>query len=296
LQRRRAIGCAAALLASLALATLPACAAEPRLHGAPLQMSIIDRESGQPLTLHHKDGRAYVAGQPASRYAIRLANRSAGRVLVVLSVDGVNVVSGETAGFGQTGYVLDPWSTNDITGWRKSDSAIAAFEFAALADSYAARTGRPDNVGVIGAAVFTERPRQVAIVPPPSPPIRADAARGAAEPAARAEAAKAAAPAAMAAPATDAAADAGASSLGRLGPGAERLGTAHGQREASYVGRTSFERLSSSPQQVVEIAYDSASNLVAAGVIPRPPAQAQAQARAFPDDDARGYVPDPPPR
>ena len=45
-------------------------------------------------------GASYVAGRPGDRYAVRLTNRSPGRVLVVLSVDGVNAVSGETAAVG----------------------------------------------------------------------------------------------------------------------------------------------------------------------------------------------------
>src|SRR6185295_2747740 len=53
----------------------------------------------------------------------------------------------------------------EITGWRKSYSEAAAFYFTALPDSYAARTDRPDNVGVIGAAVFRER-----VVPPVARP------------------------------------------------------------------------------------------------------------------------------
>src|SRR5206468_13111563 len=62
-----------------------------------------------------------------------------------------------TASTGQTGYVLGPWASADITGWRKSYAEAAAFYFTALPDSYAARTDRPDHVGVIGAAVFRER-------------------------------------------------------------------------------------------------------------------------------------------
>ena len=36
------------------------------------------------------------------------------------SVDGVNVVSGETASPSQSGYVLDPYESVEISGWRKS--------------------------------------------------------------------------------------------------------------------------------------------------------------------------------
>jgi hypothetical protein len=288
LQRRSALALAAALLA---LPGLPACATDAsdvidstRLRQQTLELSVIDRDSGSPLAVHRKEGRAYVAGQPATRYAIRLRNLSGARVLVVLSVDGVNVISGETAAYGQTGYVLDPGRSYDITGWRKSDTAVAAFEFAALADSYAALTGRPGNVGVIGAAVFAEKPA------PPPPPMPPPVAAVASEKGARAAAA--AAPSALANLSKADRSERAESALG--GASAERLGTAHGQREWSVSRQTQFERLSKRPQQLLEIHYDSRARLVAAGVIST--ATAQLQPRPFPDEPARGFVPDPPPR
>jgi len=45
-----------------------------------------------------------------------------------------------------------------VQGWRRSLSQTAAFYFTALPDSYAARTGRPDDVGVIGVALFRRKP------------------------------------------------------------------------------------------------------------------------------------------
>lgn len=321
LSRRHAtLSLGAALLA----VGLPACAHEALSRAAPVAVSVIDRDTGMPLSVYRKDGRAYVAGKPASRYAIRLNNQTGGRVLVVLSVDGINVISGETAGVGQTGYVLSPWQSYDIAGWRKSDSAIAAFEFAALEASYAAQTGRPANVGVIGAAMFLEKPAAPPPLPqslPPSPARSPDARIGsmgstdqraenkspisagapaAPTPAGAVAAAKAAQAESMAA--AKAAPDDRRSSVmqdaepradNRPDKLSERLGTAHGQREWSVTTRTAFERLSSSPQATVEIAYDSWARLVAAGVVAMP-VTAGAQARAFPSDDGRGFVPDPP--
>jgi hypothetical protein len=110
-------------------------------------------------------GSHYVAGRPDERYAIRLSNRTGGRVLAVMSVDGLNVISGQNASWQQSGYVLEPWQSHEITGWRKSQHEVAAFEFTALSTSYAARTGRPEDVGVVGVAVFAER------VPPPVAPL-----------------------------------------------------------------------------------------------------------------------------
>ena len=99
---------------------------------------------------------------PGHEYAVRIRNCTGGRVLVVTSVDGVNVISGDTAVAAQSGYVLDPWASVEIAGWRKSLDRTAAFYFTDLGDSYAARTGRPQNVGVIGVAVFQERPKRIA--------------------------------------------------------------------------------------------------------------------------------------
>ena len=90
---------------------------------------------------------------------MRIRNCTGARVLVVTSVDGVNVISGDTAAPSQSGYVLEPYGSVEIQGWRKSLTRTAAFYFTDLGDSYAARTGRPQNVGVIGVAVFQEKQR-----------------------------------------------------------------------------------------------------------------------------------------
>jgi hypothetical protein len=102
LPRRAILSLAAAVLLPL----LAACATEVSAQ-SPVEMSIVDRDSGQVLPVYRQDGRSYVAGRPAARYAVRLYNRSAGRVMAVLSVDGVNAVSGQTASWNQVGYVLE---------------------------------------------------------------------------------------------------------------------------------------------------------------------------------------------
>ncbi|EFK95560.1 conserved hypothetical protein, partial [sediment metagenome] len=45
-----------------------------------------------------------------------------------------------------------------VQGWRKDLNRTAAFYFSDPQASYAARTGRPDDLGVIGVALFRERP------------------------------------------------------------------------------------------------------------------------------------------
>jgi len=68
----------------------------------------------------------------------------------------LDVVDGLPASTGKRGYLLEPYSTLQIEGFRRSREQVAAFRFAKVKDSYAARTGSDRNVGVIGVALFRE--------------------------------------------------------------------------------------------------------------------------------------------
>jgi len=233
--------------------------------GGLAEVSVYDRTETRPLPVYWHQGRAYVAGKPGNEYQVTVRNRQGGDLLAVMSVDGVNVITGETAHPRQSGYVLGPWRGVEVKGWRKSLSRTAAFYFTALADSYAARTGRPEDVGVIGVALFRRKPQ------PPQPISRIAPA-----PAGAPASAEARAPRREAVPASGAAADAARSG--------EPLGTGHGRSEISHARRVEFERATEEPVETIVIRYDSHANLVAMGVIrerPRLP-------RPFP-----GFVPDP---
>ena len=264
--------------------------ASPARAGNLLDLSVVDRDTGETLSTHVHNGKLYVPGTPGHRYAVRLSNRTGARVLAVLSVDGVNAVSGETASANQSGYVLDAWESTEINGWRKNLSEVAQFNFTTLSDSYAAQTGRPANVGVIGVAVFTERERhRIAqerierAPPPPSRPWAKDA-----ESSRNQAASGAPAPAATKSRSAEAQAD---TSMARSEPKRERLGTGHGDREWSQVGTTQFERASNQPAETLAIWYDSYRNLAARGIIPRRPL-ASRDPNPFPN----GFVADPPAR
>jgi hypothetical protein len=206
--------------------------------------------------VYWQQGRAYVVGKPGNEYQVTVRNRLREDVLTVVSVDGINVVSGETADPGQTGYVLSAHRSYDILGWRKSMSETAAFYFTALPDSYAARTARPDNVGVIGVALFRRKPEPQPIAA--APEARREAASEAASDRARAAQAEA------------------------------RLGTGHGRRESSYVQNVAFERATRTPAETITLYYDSHANLVARGVI-RESVPVAPLPRPFPGS----FVPDP---
>jgi hypothetical protein len=237
------------------------------------EVQIIDRDSGTALATHYHRGEYWVAGAPGARYAIAIRNARGERLLAVTAVDGVNVISGDTAAWDQSGYVFGPGQGYEIAGWRKSNAEVAAFEFTAAPSSYAARTGRPGNIGVIGVALFRERPR----------PIRYEAPQDALS--ATADEASAPPSAAAGAPADRARAE-------RVPAPEARLGTGHGARESSLVEDTEFERLHDRPDEIIRIRYDSYANLLAAGIIhARPPLLPRPD--AFPG--STGFAPDPPP-
>ena len=228
-------------------------AGEAAAHGGVVDLSVYDRTDGRRLVVYWHEGKAYVVGKPGNEYQVSVRNRQREDVLAVVSVDGVNVISGETANPSQTGYVLSSGQSYDILGWRKSLAETAAFYFTALPDSYAARTGRPDNVGVIGVALFRRKKSPQPIAEPQS---SAEARRDAAGAPAAAE---------------------------------SSLGTGHGRRETSYVQHVTFERATPVPAETVVLYYDSYANLVARGVI-RQPVPVSPLPRPFPGfvPDPRG--------
>lgn len=196
-------------------------------HGRLADVSVYDRSEGRWLQVYRHEGRAYVVGKPGHEYQIRVANRLGEDLLAVMSVDGVNVITGQTAHPSQSGYVIAPRASLEVQGWRKSLSQTAAFYFTALPDSYAARTGRPDDVGVIGVALYRKKQE-----PRRSSPEISDSAS---------------APRAM--------------------ERDSRLGTGHGRQEHSPAMHVTFERATSGPAEVIALYYDSHANLVARGVI-----------------------------
>ena len=311
-----------ACLLAAGISTAHASQTAPR--GKLADVKLVDRTTGQPLRLYQHQGEYWVAGRPGASYAIDITNRTGSRILAVISVDGVNALDGKTASSApDDGYVFNPRQNWAITGWRKSDNQVAAFYFSESDASYAARTGRPSDVGVIGVALFRERrPEPVRPAPPisrrgpvvedyaidgkstadspmasqapmavPTPPPQAS-------PAARADAAT---PAAAAERSAEAESASKARSHNNAGYAAKRmpsqpsapaspsLGTGHGALESSHTQTTDFDSATRKPVQIVRIRYDSYANLVAKGVIAQP--RPDRSPNPFP---ASGYVPDPP--
>jgi hypothetical protein len=119
-------------------------------------VSVTD-ESGYAMSSSQVGDKRYVVGQPGQRYKLTVQNNSAQRFEVVTSVDGLDVIDGQTGSFAKRGYILDPFSSITIDGWRTGNDTVAAFRFSGMEDSYADRKGDGRNIGVIGFAFFHER-------------------------------------------------------------------------------------------------------------------------------------------
>jgi hypothetical protein len=237
------------------------------------EVEVFDLTTNQSLPIHDHRGRRYVIGEPRHQYELRIHNRATGRVLAVTSVDGVNVVTGKTAAEHQSGYLIETWSTAVIAGWRKNLHEVATFYFTRLEDSYAARTHRPDNVGVIGVALFRERahcctrPREQLSK----------------------EEHEARAPSSPGYSSSDRATNKELDSPTSAQRSEPRLGTGHGHREHSPAQYVDFERASMHPDETILIYYDSYRNLLAQGIVPSVEPYAHRAPQPFPD----GFVQDP---
>ena len=270
-----------AILSAVLVASL---AGQAQAVGRFADVAVYDRTDGRELPIYSHGGRYYVAGKPGNEYQIMLRSQSQRDTLSVVSIDGVNVISGATASVSQAGYVLGPYRDTNIKGWRKSTDRVARFYFTELPDSYAARTDRPDDVGVIGVALFRRKIEEpdFRYYDPHSDDYergQPDSAPGnlrrygQPENGAQSKAQPQHAP----------------SQSHRVPQPDDKLGTGHGRSEESRVRETDFERESSRPNEVITIYYDSYRNLVAAGIIPPDNYARPHKPRAFPGQ----FVPDP---
>jgi hypothetical protein len=276
------------LAAAVAAAVLATSSLAAQAVGRMADLAVYDRSTGRELPVHWHEGRAYVVGAPGNEYQVVLRNSRAEDLLAVMSVDGVNVLTGQTASSNQGGYIVGANDRIEVKGWRKSMSEIASFYFTSLGDSYAGRTGRPADVGVIGVALYRRAAPRYVPQPEPQPleswgpsndsraPSQAPKAEGN-EARERSDSA------------TGGLAKRTAPSIAAPQPSAP-LGTGHGRREESRTYYTQFDRATTAPEEVIAIYYDSYRNLVAQGVISN-----YAGARD-PKPFPSGFVADPPGR
>lgn len=120
-----------------------------------ISFSVID-DRGRILPLYRDGQTYYLSANDGQSYQLRYSNTSQQTFEIVASVDGLDVLDGSQASRSKSGYVLRPFSSFAIEGFRKSNSAVASFTFSKPQDAYAANnsSGSIQNTGVIGTVVY----------------------------------------------------------------------------------------------------------------------------------------------
>ena len=119
---------------------------------------------GRPVTEFVHEGETFMEGRGGSEFEIEIRNTTGNRVMAVVSVDGLSVISGAAAGLESPGYIIQPYQTVVIPGWKLDQNKAAKFEFGSRGSSYVQATeGSAANCGVLGLMVWSEKP--------PPPPI-----------------------------------------------------------------------------------------------------------------------------
>lgn len=97
-------------------------------------------------------------------YSLVVRNTTPERVGVLISVDGLNVVNGQRSSLSnrEAMYVLDPYESATIQGWRTSLRDVRRFVFVDEERSYASRTDQANgDMGWIRVNSFRERQERV---------------------------------------------------------------------------------------------------------------------------------------
>lgn len=245
-------------------------------------------QNGYALREYFHEGTRYVETPPSGDYTVRITNDTPRRRLAVLSVDGINVLNGADADFGGPGYVLEPWASVDVPGWRRDSREVANFSFREQSESYASQTGRGvQNVGVVGVAVYDERVRVA--------PKISTAGRHKVWP-------QTGAPRASWSSRQYCSSSLGegtwstASELCARGTAptvacAADVGTAYGQVATFHTQDVVFERASAAPVEVTTLRYATRERLQSWGVVGA--VQAQVRPQAFPLSQGQGCPPPP---
>lgn len=116
--------------------------------------------------------KKYLEARRGENYGIFVRNNTAGRIGVVIAVDGRNIMNGKKSFLGNSErmYVIQPYDETRLDGWRTGQNSVHKFYFTNKADSYAVRTFSDSSaMGVISVAVFPEKKKPDLLYERPAP-------------------------------------------------------------------------------------------------------------------------------
>src|SRR5437899_3147810 len=113
---------------------------------------------GRPVPEYAGRGRRYVEAFENAEYELRIHNPLGTRVAVALSVDGLNTIDARhSSAWDAHKWVIEPYGTIYVRGWQMSSENARRFYFTTERDSYGAKIGQTENLGLISAVFYRER-------------------------------------------------------------------------------------------------------------------------------------------
>jgi len=131
-----------------------------------IDVSVISDDRGRlekyPVASSYKKEKAYIMARKGQSYGIRIKNKTANRIGVVIAVDGRNIISGKKSYLAKNErmYILDPFEVSIYNGWRTGKNQVNRFYFTKDKHSYADSFGDHSAMGVISVAAFEEKKHQ----------------------------------------------------------------------------------------------------------------------------------------
>ncbi len=130
--------------------------------------------NGKPVREYYQDGKFYIEARQNTEYSIKLKNHGHKKIMAVISVDGIDVLKGKNATEAESGYIVNPYSTTEIKGYRIDDDKVATFKFDDGKKSYSTQVEQKfdkkklekvqkgqiapsKNNGVIGVRIWEEK-------------------------------------------------------------------------------------------------------------------------------------------
>ena len=116
--------------------------------------------NGRPTREYSHKGNSFIEARHGTNYSVKIKNDNGWRVMAVISVDGLDVITGKPAEKSNKGYIVDSYKSIEIKGYRVTDDSSAAFVFTNKDDKrvyVAQQKGDKRNSGVIGVRVFREK-------------------------------------------------------------------------------------------------------------------------------------------
>ncbi len=113
--------------------------------------------NGRKVKEYRHNGLTFVEAKDGTEFAIEVKNHRSGRVLAIVSVDGLDIVDGKVATAKSRGYIVSGNNADTFNGWRKSKEQVSNFKFTTGKNSYSTEKGKGASNGIIGIKLIAEK-------------------------------------------------------------------------------------------------------------------------------------------